>query len=201
MEELKGRICDHPKFGLCLVSAERLIGWDIVYEMATSTGSGTPQRKEPSSFWKKRILEAEHSPVACLTFALRFDEIPSWVSVHFVRHHEGVVHFVQSQRPDRSASGTPRHELRQDEIIRHKMVVNALEILSISRRRLCQQAADRTREAWISAVSAIRDLGETELADACVPMCVYRGGFCHEMKTCGYCPRPKNWYPNPKEEK
>lgn len=174
------------------VTVEKLTGWDLVYEMATSTGPREPQRKEPSSSWKSRILDAEHSPVAALTFAIRFERIPSYVSVHFVRHKMGVVHFVQSQREDRSATGTPRHDLPQDAPIRHKMVINALEIMSISRRRLCNQASTNTRLAWRAAVQAIRSIGERELADKCVPMCIYRGGICHEMRPCGKMPAPED---------
>ena len=64
------------------------------------------------------------------------------------------------------------------------MVLNAHAIINISRRRLCAQASPETRAVWQAVVEEIRNIGEVELADACVPECVHRG-FCPEFKSCG----------------
>jgi hypothetical protein len=37
-------------------------------------------------------------------------------------------------------------------------------------------------------VKALAEAGEVELADACVPECVSRGGMCPELKPCGRFP-------------
>jgi hypothetical protein len=72
--------------------------------------------------WVKKLVEAEHSPIRELWFGIKM-EIPYWVSVHFVRHHIGVNHYVQTQRTDRT--GINRDELPQGEIVSHIMSVNA----------------------------------------------------------------------------
>ena len=41
-----------------------------------------------------------------------------------------------------------------------------------------------TRAAWKAVVDAIAEK-EPELAECCVPECVYRG-FCPEFKCCGF---------------
>ena len=69
----------------------------------------------PTEEWKKTIIESEHSPLRELWFGIRM-EIPYWVSVHFVRHHIGVNHYVQSQRNDRQDK-YDRNEAPQGEIV------------------------------------------------------------------------------------
>ena len=66
----------------------------------------------------------------------------------------------------------------------HKMVVNASEMIYISRRRLCSQASAETRAVWRKIVEALASI-EPEIAAACVPECIYRG-FCPEFRSCGY---------------
>ena len=66
----------------------------------------------------------------------------------------------------------------------HECFANAQAIMFISRRRLCSQASPETREAWRAVVGEIAKI-EPELAECCVPECVYRG-FCPEFKSCGY---------------
>ena len=64
----------------------------------------------PTSEWIERLVESEHSPIREMWFGIRIT-IPYWVSVHFVRHHIGVNHYVQTQRTDRT--GIDRNELPQ----------------------------------------------------------------------------------------
>ena len=66
----------------------------------------------------------------------------------------------------------------------HECFANAQAIMFISRRRLCAQASPETRAAWKAVVDAIAEK-EPELAECCVPECVYRG-FCPEFKCCGF---------------
>ena len=96
-----------------------------------------------------------------------------------------MTHFVQSQRDDRNVDrDVSRDDLPQSALVKHDIVLNAESIINISRRRLCAQASPETREAWSAVVAKLREIGEKELADACVPECVYRG-FCPEFKSCG----------------
>ena len=157
--------------------------WREVADAARTTIRKDEGDGEPSSRWKKRILLAEHSPVRKLCFNWKWEDLPYWVSVHFVRHKFGIEHFVSTQRTDRT--GEVRDGLRQDAPVVHECFANAQAVMFISRRRLCGQASKETREAWRAVVEAIREK-EPEVASACVPECVYRG-FCPEFKPCGYC--------------
>ena len=170
------------------VTVTPVTGWDLAKEMAMAT-MGRQFAKSPTSKWKSILCRCEHSPLRTVQFKIEFSNLPSYVSVHFVRHKCGIEHFVQSQRVDRSESHTPRHDLPQDAPVLHKMLVNAAEIIFISRRRLCSQASPETRSAWRLVIDQLRAIGETELADACVPECVYRG-YCPEYRPCGFATTP-----------
>ena len=154
--------------------------WQAVKDAAMAT-IGKSGGKYPDSEWKRKILLAEHSPIRLLEFTVRMTDIPYWVSVHLVRHKIGVEHFVSTQRTDRT--GVPRDELPQGARVTHTMHINAQALITISRKRLCGQAARETRCAWEAVISEI-GIFEPELASVCQPECVYRG-FCPEMRTCG----------------
>lgn len=156
--------------------------WRAVADAARTTIHREAGTGEPSSKWKKRILLAEHSPIRKLLLCWKWLDLPYWVSVHLVRHKFGIEHFVSTQRADRT--GEERDSKRQDAPVDHECVANAMELMSISRRRLCSQASPETRAAWKMVVDKLAET-EPELASCCVPECVYRG-FCPEFKCCGY---------------
>jgi len=122
-------------------------------------------------------------------FQVDMTGIPYPVSVHFTRHKVGVEHFVTTSRPD--LTGKPRSI---DDTVNHRMVCNAQALITMARRRLCSNAADETRQVMLAvrpAVGAVfveEGLGAAMKA-AMVPDCEYRGGYCHEFKTCGLYPR------------
>ena len=62
-------------------------------------------------------------------------------------------------------------------------VLNAQEIINISKVRLCGKAEYKTRNIWFEVIKELA-LTEPELANACKPSCFYRG-FCPEFKSCG----------------
>lgn len=66
----------------------------------------------------------------------------------------------------------------------HECFANAAELMFISRRRLCTQASPETRAAWKLVIDEVAKV-EPEVAECCVPECVYRG-FCPEFKCCGF---------------
>ena len=160
--------------------------WREVADAARTTIRLDEGTKEPSSAWKKRILLAEHSPIRKLCFNWKWSDLPYWVSVHFVRHKYGIEHFVSTQRTDRT--GEARDDKRQDAPVVHECFANAQSVMFISRRRLCGQASPETRAAWKLVVDEIAKV-EPEVAECCVPECVYRG-FCPEFKPCGFCNTP-----------
>lgn len=185
------------------VSVTRVTDWDLVKEFAMAT-MGKEFAKSPTSVWKAKILRCEHSPIRSLNFKIVLKGLPSWVSVHYVRHKYGVEHFVSTQRDDRNEErAESRNDLPQSMPVMHKMYLNASEIMFISRRRLCGMASAETREVWRRVVAELAKI-EPELAAACVPECIYRGGHCPEFKPCGYvnsedCKSKCEIYWNPSE--
>ena len=137
----------------------------------------------PTSEWKRNILTAEHSPIRTLWFAFKM-EIPYWVSVHFVRHHIGVEHFVQSQRDDRANNDIPRAEKPQGEFVTHIMYINAQELMFMARRRLCNQASEETRYV-MNLIKQKVIKTNPEFKSVLIPMCIYQGGMCPEFHSCG----------------
>jgi hypothetical protein len=156
--------------------------WRDVADAARTTVGKEPGTNEPSAAWKRRILLAEHSPIRQITIRWKWVELKYWISVHFVRHKVGIEHFVSTQRTDRT--GQDRDVIPQAALVKHECLANAQSVITISRKRLCQQAAAETRAAWQAVLDALQP-HEPEIAAVCVPECVYRG-FCPEMKSCGY---------------
>lgn len=156
--------------------------WNDVLNSARTTVGSLETNSSPSSKWRKQILKAEHSPIRGLSFRIKITDLKSWVSTHLVRHWLGIVHFVQTQRSDRT--GIPRDDLPQGALVNHEIYVNAQALINISRKRLCMQASQDTRETWQAVINEVAKV-EPELAEVCVRECLYRG-FCPEIKTCGY---------------
>lgn len=141
---------------------------------------GKSTTKAPTEEWLKRLVEAEHSPIRELWFGIKM-EVPYWVSVHFVRHHIGVNHYIQTQRSDRT--GINRSEKPQGEIVSHIMSVNAQELVFMSHKRLCKQASVETQEVMREIVKKVVEVAPY-MKDVLVPLCKYRGGLCTEMFPC-----------------
>lgn len=137
----------------------------------------------PSDEWKKKLVESEHSPLRELWFGIKM-EIPYWVSVHFVRHHIGVNHYVQTQRNDRQ-DNYDRTQAPQGEMVSHIMSINAQELVFMAHKRLCRQASKETREVMEEIVRQVIEL-HPEFKDVLVPLCGYRNGLCTEFNCCGY---------------
>lgn len=150
---------------------------------AAMTTVGKEAGSYPSSKWKRQLLKSEHSPIRKLVINWKWEDLLSWVSVHFVRHKYGIEHFVKSQRSDRT--GVDRNTLTQSELIAHECSANAQALIFISRKRLCNMASKETREAWQAVKDAIKEY-EPELSSVMVRECVYRGGICNEFYPCGF---------------
>lgn len=163
----------------------QVTSWNRVLNAARRTVGKQPLDKEPSSTWKSRILLAEHSPIRLLEYEWTWEDIKQWVSVHLVRHHEGCEKFVHSQRDDRRDNSVPRDEMPQGSLNDMDMTCNAQALINISRKRLCNHASPETREAWKQVKTEIQKV-DPETARAMVPECIYRGGWCPELQTCGW---------------
>lgn len=165
-------------------NVKMLTGWDEVVSAARTTINKPANGGEPIIEWKTKILLAEHSPIRNLTFTWTWVDLPSWISVHFVRHKIGIEHFVSTQRTDRT--GVDRDKKPQDAPVTHKCVANAQAIINISRKRMCNKAHVETRRAWDLVSDKLFGVC-IELWAVCVPECIHRG-FCPEFKSCGF-----NW--------
>lgn len=165
------------KVELLKVPSETDLMW---VKTCTLNTVGKETTKAPTDEWVKRLVEAEHSPIRELWFGIKMT-IPYWVSVHFVRHHIGVNHYVQTQRTDRT--GTDRNEKPQGEIVSHIMSVNAQELIQMAHKRLCKQASKETRQVMQMIVDEVVKVAPY-MKDVLVPLCVYRNGKCTEMFSC-----------------
>lgn len=138
--------------------------------------------KPPTDEWKVKLLKANHSPIRTLQFCFRLSDIPSWVSVHLVRHVHATP-FVSTQRNDRQ-SNYDRRKAPQDSPVTMCWYMNAEELITISHKRLCMQASKETRELVQMICDEVVKLNP-EFKGLFVPNCAYRGGLCDEFNCCG----------------
>lgn len=174
------------------VEIKRLTNWSEVLDAARFTVNKCDLEKEPSEEFKTRILTAEHSPIRSLIFMVTLYNVPTWVSQHIARHDkfaghtmregEADEHFVATQRSDRT--GVDRSGLSQEELVDHRILLNAHDLITISKKRLCNCASPETRFVWQKVKEEVAKI-EPELASRMVRECVYRG-FCPEMNCCGF---------------
>lgn len=155
--------------------------------LRTIYGKELSNAQPPTFEWKKKILEARHSPIRYLRYSFQIEGIPSNTSTHLCRH----VHaqpYVSSLRNDRQGA-MDGNAARRDTPVDMMFDVNAEELMVIANKRLCMQAAKETRRAVEMMCEEARRL-TPEIAEQLVPMCVYCGGVCHEMRPCGRQKKP-----------
>lgn len=125
-----------------------------------------------------KLYLSEHSPIRCSIFWIEMLDIPTFTSVHFVRHKIGCEHFVKSNRDDRGGDvdagrWTP---------VNHAMLINAQALIYMSRKRLCYKSHEKTIEVMQAIKSGLIGI-DPALASCMVPDCLYRGKCC-EMISC-----------------
>jgi len=157
--------------------------WIAAKERALVT-AGLHIKNAPDMAWKKDSLNARHSHIRRLRFAFLLEDIPSWVSVHLVRHIHAQP-YVRSQRNDRQTQ-YDRNKAPQDAPVDMIWDMNAEELMIIANKRLCLQASPETRMVVEEICNQVIELCP-EFEPFLVPMCAYHGGVCHEMKPCGRC--------------
>ena len=138
--------------------------------------------KPATDKWKVKLLKANHSPIRTLQFCFRLTDIPYWVSVHLCRHVHATP-FVSTQRNDRQDK-YDRGAAPQDAPVTMCWYMNAEEFITISHKRLCRLASQKTREVvQMMCDEAIKV--NPEFKELLVPNCAYRGGICEEFNCCG----------------
>ena len=136
---------------------------------------------KPSTISRAKLLRCEHSPVRLIRFWIELIGIPSFVSTHLVRHKIGVEHFVESNRDDRGGAGDDA--VNRLTPVNHGMHANAQAMISMSRKRLCYASHSKTVAVWSRLRKSMRAVCP-DTAEAMVPECVYRNGFCPELREC-----------------
>lgn len=154
----------------------------MITKLCTLNTVGKTSTTLPTEEWKHKLIMSEHSPIRTLNFCIKMT-LPYWVSVHFCRHFMGVTHFVQTQRNDRQDK-YDRDMAPQGQMVTHIIYVNIQELMFMSRRRYCMQAAEYTRKVMHEICRQIEELCPYTVG-AFEPMCFYRGGRCTEFYPCG----------------
>lgn len=149
-------------------------------------GKTEEPKEPPSSALLKKVLRARHSPIRVLNFAFLIKGIPSNTATHLTRHGHAVpfVSSLRNDRQERMDGDTAPRNTPVDMIF----YCNAEELMVVANKRLCNRAAKKTQEVMrMMCDEAIKAL--PEIRDYLVPMCIYHGGVCHEIESCGRCAR------------
>lgn len=136
---------------------------------------------QKSNISLSKLAQCEHSPLRTVMYWVEMEAVPTFVSVHFVRHKIGVEHFVQSMRDDLYID--PETVVDRNTPVRHGMLINAHALIHMARKRLCYKAHRKAVAAMRHIVKQIKDT-DPELASYLVPECVYRNGYCPELREC-----------------
>ena len=157
--------------------------WQEVVDDCRATVGKSELGKKPSKTFRRAILISEHSPIRDISIKWRWENMPHWVTVHWVRHKWEK--FVQTQRTDRT--GISRDKLPQDEPQTFTGEANTQHLIDTMRKRLCYMASPETRHYAEDLKKELRNY-QPEISDVLVPNCVYR---------CG-CPEPNGckWFDN-----
>lgn len=154
--------------------------WKRVKNHCRTTVNKKFTENEPSEKFKKELLISEHSPIRLIEFDWSWEGMPSWVSVHWVRHKWEK--FVSTQRDDRKEHTIPRGKMPQDTPVDFDGYANMQSMIDSFRKRLCFQASPETREYAEDFKVTLHNYIPC-LADVLVPNCIYRCG-CPEMCMC-----------------
>jgi len=133
---------------------------------------------EESTIKYSTLCKNEHSPLRTIMYWVEMYDIPTFVSVHFVRHKVGVEHFVKSNREDRSNNETVPD---RNTLVNHAMLINAQSLINMAQVRLCHKASFETRQLMEMIVSKM----ENPICNYLIPKCDYRNGICGEVNSCG----------------
>ena len=155
------------------VTVKRLTGLDELHQ-ANFVTSGKLSRQSLKDAYKTK-----HSTCRVVLFNVIMENIPTFVSVHFVRHQLGITHFVRSNRIDNNGDGT---EDRYSKVT-HQMLLNSESLMNIAQDRLCTKASFETQEVMNKIVEAV-DACDSDLAINLVPKCVRLNGMCPEKNSC-----------------
>lgn len=150
---------------------------EILLRRACSFTTGKDSNMSLSTIYKN-----EHSPIRTQMFWIEMEDIPTFVSVHLVRHKIGVEHFVRSNREDRDGDS----EANRNTPVNHAMLLNAQTLINMARKRLCRKASKETQDV-MKRIRFFVSLIDSDLSDQMIPECEYRRGYCPERDTTNLC--------------
>lgn len=156
------------------VKITKLTGVDLMQAACSAT-----MRGRESKMTLEKIYKCRHSPIRTQMFWVEMEDIPTYVSVHFVRHKVGVEHYVGTNREDRGGVKADR-----DTPVIHCMLLNAQALMNMALKRLCGQASEGTYNV-MQMIKEELQYTDPELAPYLVRECEYRNGICDELKCCG----------------
>lgn len=157
----------------------KVIAHKLTDEKLMQAACSATMRGRESKMTLDRIYSCMHSPIRCVLFWVEMFEIKTFVSVHLVRHSQGISHFVGSNREDRRGVKADR-----DTLINHSFLANAEALINMSRKRLCGQASKETQETMQAIKDAVA-LVDPYLPKYMIRECEFRNGKCPELKCCG----------------
>ena len=159
--------------------------YSLVQRAALFTVGKKPVNK-PTDEWLTNMMLAKHSPIRCRMYWIELHDIPYYVAMHFRTHKHGVEWFCRTSRESRT--GVPRDERKQTDLVNLACFINAEAIMNISAKRMCGQADVETRKVWYAVKKEMLAV-DPVMASFMVPQCHQQGNECHELRSCGLCPR------------
>lgn len=149
---------------------------------------------DPNTTDSKMILRTaykrQHSIIRSQLFYIKMLDIPSFVSVHIVRHSAtGQYHYVSSARDD--WSGKEGDEVNRNSPVNHIMILNAGHLIDMCKVRLCGAAHAETRKVVERLREEVLNVDE-DLGNMLAPQCYYYG-YCPEVVCCGRAKKSIAW--------
>jgi len=158
------------------VLVEEMTGQEWIYKAAQACNQDSSKEVRADAL---KLYRSEHSIIRARWFWVQVEGMPYFVHTHFRTHRVGgTEHWTQTGREDRGADSNERWGE-----VRHTMMVNAQELISMSRVRLCNNAHKATRDIMLAIRGKVSEI-DPALASCMVPNCEYRGQ-CTELRPCG----------------
>lgn len=152
--------------------------WDKIEEQC----KGKPKNK--TEWWIKQIV-ANHSTLRAVHFRL-VDARPKSVVMQVIRATKGHPQpEVQSSRPDWTG------QERSSDPYEDKLFMQdhtAESFIEMAKQRMCVRTEERTRKFMNEMVLELRHSEDPFLQAVgycCQPQCIWYGGMCTEIKSCG----------------
>lgn len=137
---------------------------------------------QPYALGKRTDRGGEDFGIECFDFGQRLDILAE--NVHESMTEEEVQSFVDALNEMETEVKSWPNKYDRNKPVNVGLLVNAEEIINISRQRLCSMAAKETRMIWQQALDLIEEI-DPDLVKFCKRPCVL-SGVCRESKPCGY---------------